>query len=293
MKYVTLSDLSITIRRNFYKIPHDIDFIVTIPRSGTIVGSIISEFLNCPMIDIYSFIDGAKPNGGGRLRYFKEQEHENGKKKVLVVDDTVFTGKSKKEAREQLKPFEDTHDFIFLVAYLEGPAVDTVDIYLEDVRYATNGYKDPVIYEWNIFHHNESTMETCMYDIDGVLCIDPPDERNGEEYIEYIKNAIPLFTPTAKIGALVTYRLVKNEEITKKWLSDHGIRYGKLIMFNAQTWDERNAKGISPELMKGEYYKSQEWAKLFVESDDYQAQIIHKISGKPVYCVASNRMYAN
>lgn len=291
MKYITLADLANTIRANFHKIPHDIDFIVTIPRSGTIVGSIISEFLNCPMIDIYSFINGQKPNGGGRLRYFKEVERENGKKKVLVVDDTVFTGKEKKKAREQLKPLENTHDFIFLVAYLEGFAANSVDIYLEDVRYATNGYKEAVIYEWNIFHHNESTMRSCMYDIDGVLCLDPPDERNGEEYLKYIENAVPLFIPSAPIGELVTYRLNANAERTKKWLKEHGVKYNKLSMFNAKTWEERNRTGITPEMMKGYHYKSQEWAKLFVESNDYQAQMIHKISGKPVYCVETNKMY--
>ena len=292
MKYVTIGELGNTIRKNFYKIPHDVDFVMGIPRSGIIVASIISEFLNCPLIDSDSFIYGAKPTGGGRLRYYTEHKHENGKKKVLVVDDTVFTGISKKKLKEQLAPFTNEYDFIYLVVYLEGPAVNTIDIYLEDVRWATNGYREPVIYEWNIFHHNESTMEACMYDIDGVLCVNPPDERNNDEYIEYIKNAVPLFTPTATIGELVTYRLSKNQDITEKWLRENNIKYRRLTMFNAQTWDERNATGISPEIMKGKHYKSQSWAKLFVESDDYQAQVIHAISKKPVYCVESNKMYA-
>ena len=52
MKYITLNDLSNTIRKNIWKIPRDIDFVLGIPRSGMIVASIISSYLNVPLIDI-------------------------------------------------------------------------------------------------------------------------------------------------------------------------------------------------------------------------------------------------
>lgn len=299
MKYVTLGELCATIRNNFWKIPHDVDFVIGIPRSGIICASIISEFLNVPLIDIDSFTSGAKPTGGGRLRYYiKRHSSENvvdgdNKKKVLVVDDTVWIGNSKKKAKKQLEPFKDKYDFIYMAVYLEGPGEKTIDFYLEDLRKYTNNFKECVLYEWNIFHHNEDVMNNCIYDIDGVLCVNPPDERNEEEYLKYIENAIPLFTPTVKVGEILTYRLVKNEEITKKWLREHGIEYGKLSMFNAQTWDERNQKGVPSEVMKGMYYKNHKTARLFVESDDFQARKIFEISGKPVYCVESNKLYGN
>lgn len=292
MKYITLNEFSKTIRDNIWRIPHDIDFVIGIPRSGTIAASIISEYLNKPLIDINSFCTGAKPTGGGRLRYVKKEEKEGEKLKVLVVDDTVFTGLSKKKARAQLEQFNDTHEFIFLAIYLEGPAKDSVDIYFEDLRSYTENYKQAVLYEWNIFHHNESMMKACIYDIDGVLCLDPPDERSGEPYIEYIKNATPLFTPTTTIGAIMTYRLTIYREITEKWLADNGIKYDRLLMFKAKSWDERNESGVSPEAMKGGYYKQAAWAKLFVESNDYQAQRIFQISGKPVFCVETNKLYS-
>ena len=291
MRYITLAEMCKTIRDNFYKVPHDVDFVIGIPRSGVICASIISEFLNCPLIDIDSFCFGAKPTGGGRLRYF-ESKNKGEKKKVLVVDDTVFTGESKKRTKEQLKKFEDEYEFIFLVVYLEGYAKDTIDIYLEDVSSATNGYRIPVLYEWNIFHHNEPIMKRCIYDIDGVFCVNPPDERDEEAYMKYIKDATPLFIPTAPIGEIMTYRLVKNQAVTEEWLKKWGIKCNRLLMFNAQSWDERNKKGISSEDMKGMYYKEQAWAILFVESDDYQARRIFEISGKPVYCVESNKLYS-
>lgn len=33
MKYITIADLSDTIRKNIWKIPHDIDCVIGIPRS--------------------------------------------------------------------------------------------------------------------------------------------------------------------------------------------------------------------------------------------------------------------
>ena len=289
MKYITLNDLSKTIRTNIWKIPRDIDFIMSIPRSGTIAASIISEFLNVPLIDIDSFIAGVKPYGGGRLRHFFRR-HTVETKKVLVVDDTVFSGKSKIEAREKLKGFPE-YNFIFMAVYLEGPNKEAVDFYLEDVSRYTNGFTELVYYEWNIFHHNEGDMLGFLFDLDGVFSPDPPDERNEEEYINYIKNAPPLFIPTTKIGGIITYRLVKNKEITEKWLADNGVDYGFLAMVNAQTWEERNAMGVPPEQMKGEAYRSLPQYRLFVESNPHQAQRIAEISGKPVLCVENNILY--
>ena len=74
MKYITLHDLTTTVRNNIYKIPHDIDFVIGIPRSGIIVGSIISEFLNVPLIDIDSYCAGSKPTGGNRLNLSNKQK---------------------------------------------------------------------------------------------------------------------------------------------------------------------------------------------------------------------------
>lgn len=288
MKYVTLKDLAKTIRDNIWKVPRDIDFIITIPRSGTIAGSIIAEFLNVPMIDINSFVAGVKPSGGGRLRYYNEKEHNTNR--VLVVDDTVFSGLSKVLAREKLKEFTD-YEYIFMAVYLEGPGEQYIDLWLEDLRPYTNGFTQIVLYEWNVFHHNEDIMESCLYDLDGVLCVDPPDERNETEYLNYIANATPLFIPSTKIGGIVTFRLIKNSEITKAWLDKNGVQYGFMVMFNCNTWEERAKSGMDPGEWKGMIYKSLPNYKLFVESNPLQAKTIAEISGKQVLCVEDNKMY--
>lgn len=44
MQYRTLADLSNLIRKNIYKVPHDIDLVVGIPRSGMLPANIIAMF---------------------------------------------------------------------------------------------------------------------------------------------------------------------------------------------------------------------------------------------------------
>ena len=291
MKYITISDLSDTIRKNFHKIPHDIDFVVGVPRSGMLCATIISEFLNVPLTDCDSFISGVKPGGGGRLVFHTRRKSIKTKENVLVIDDTINSGECMSKTKKKLELLKEKYNFIYAVVYLEGDSSNLIDFYLEDVRKYTNNQTEIVLYEWNVFQHYDALMSRCIYDIDGVLCVNPPDERDEKEYLEHIKNATPLFIPKTNIGELLTYRLSKNRSITEDWLNRNGVKYGKLSMFKATTWDERNRSNISPEVFKGEYYKEQVWAKLFVESDDYQARRIFEISGKPVLCVETNKLY--
>lgn len=290
MKYVTINDLSCTIRKNIWKIPRDIDFIIGVPRSGMIAASIISNYLNVPLIDVKSFNEGLEPWGGLRLDYFNKKHIKTNK--ILVIDDTVSSGNAMKKVKNELESGRGKNfQITYACVYMEGWAEDAVDIYLDDLRQYTNGFTEYVIYEWNIFQHHSDTMKTFLFDIDGVLCINPPDERNEKEYIEYIKNATPLFIPKTDIGGIITYRLIKNKDITKKWLSDNKITYGELTMFNANSWEERKNTGISSELYKADFYKKNDKYKLFIESDDHQARVISEMAKKPVYCVETNKLY--
>ena len=290
MKFVTIADLDKTIRENLYKVPRDIDFIIGVPRSGIIAAGILAEYLNLPLIDLDSFVFGAPPTGGRRLRYNTDSDRE--KKRVLVLDDTLYSGIANREARKKLESFNDKYEFIYAVVYHEGRCND-IDFAFEDVRGYTNNFTQIVLYEWNLLQHHEDVSSRFLFDMDGVFCLDPPDERNHDEYIEYIKNATPLFLPKQKIGEIVTYRLSANRGITEKWLEEHGIKYNTLTMFPAQTWDERKDSCVSPAMFKSNIYKKRGWAKLFIESEDWQAKAIYNMTGKPVYCVSTNKMYGS
>ena len=291
MKYISINDLTNTIRRNLWKVPHDVDFIIGVPRSGMIAASIIASYLNIPLIDVNSFVNGLETWGGVRLQFFENNHKQSNK--VLVVDDTLYAGTAIKKTKEKLKSTDkyNQYEFIYSAIYYEGWAENEVNFYFEDVRKYVDPEVNIIIYEWNIFQHYSHFMNKLLFDCDGVFCVDPPDEIYKEEYIKYIKNAIPLFIPKNKIGGIITYRLNIYRDITEKWLKDNGIKYNELTMFDAQSYDDRKLRNPNPSEYKAKYYKIHDNYKLFIESEDWQAQQISKISGKLVYCVGTNKLY--
>ena len=291
MKYITLSDMASVIYKNIHKIPHDIDLVVGIPRSGMIAASMICGYLNRPLVDVDNFCNGCFSGvGGGRLKYVKDRPI----RKVLVVDDTIGNGGSMREAKEKIGKLNKDFEYVYFAVYLEGNGINDINLFFEDIRHYVTNHIISVLYEWNVFQHNNDVMGYSMYDLDGVLCIDPPDEINTMEYENYISNAIPKFTPVTTIGIICTYRLEKYRDVTEKWLSDNDIKYNRLIMFPANTYSERAVSGMSPEQYKADMYKNEAWyMQLFVESDDFQAKRIYEMTKKPVLSVERNIMYGS
>ena len=97
MRYVSINDLNNAIRTNLHRIPHNIDFVIGVPRSGMLPATIIAEYLNVPLIDLNSFVNGAKPTGGMRLGFSRGTGLE--KQRAIVVDDTIFNGTSIRTAK--------------------------------------------------------------------------------------------------------------------------------------------------------------------------------------------------
>ena len=294
LTYITLGELCRDIRNNLWKIPQDVAGIVAVPRSGFIPASIIAEFLNVGIAPLNNFLEADDiatvfDNHGSRpLR--KDDSY----KKILVIDDTCFAGAtmSKVKGEIQKKWGEDSgYEFIYLVAYLEGDCrFAEPDIYLRDVRdVAQISDLKIVIYEWNLLAHASITERT-FFDLDGVFCLDPPDERNTDAYESYIKNPTPLFianTYSNKKLNIVTYRLIKYKKQTEAFLKKQGIT-ATLRMFNSDSYEERSK--TPPAVFKAEIYKNSN-AILFVESEDWQAKEICRLSGKPVFCIGTNIMY--
>ena len=99
MKYITLQEMNEAIRRNLWKIPRDIDFCLGIPRSGILAASIICEYLNCPLVDVDSFCDGAKPQVVSALESKESMKTINGifaEVNTLIRESiTIYIGESK------------------------------------------------------------------------------------------------------------------------------------------------------------------------------------------------------
>ena len=101
----------------------------------------------------------------------------------------------------------------------------------------------------------------------------------------------PLIIPTVKIGCIVTSRLEKYRAQTEKWLAEHNVEYGELIMLDA-TAQERSTKGLHAPF-KAKIYKEKRDMHLFIESNPSQASAIMEMTHKPVYCTQNGVFYCD
>lgn len=283
MNYKSFSDLSKDIKSNLHKIPKDVSLVVGIPRSGLLAANLMAIYLNLPLTDIDSFIKGQILSSCFRADGFEDNAFKG---KILIVDDSVATGKAIVDAKEKLADIIAQQQFqlLFCCVYADPEKQHLVDIPL-----LTLGR--PRVFEWNLFHNK--VMEKACVDIDGVLCIDPTEEENddGEKYLEFLLNANPHILPKRKINTLVTTRLEKYRSNTEDWLKRHGIEYNELVMLNLPdkaTRKKMNNRGA----YKAAEFKKRKNNVLFIESDRRQALKIHELSGKDVYCVDTNEMFS-
>ena len=277
MFFKSIDDLNRDIVQNLHRIPHDIDIIVGVPRSGLFVASIIALYLNMPLVDLQGFISGRVFQSGKRLA---ENIFQKKIRKVLVVEDSVLSGNSLVEAKNKMEHYMKSRkielEIIYFAAYVLPECCNIVDFYLDTCQL-------PRAFEWNIMHHE--MIENSCFDLDGVLCIDPKPAEDDDEinYISFIKNAQPLFIPSREIGSIVTCRLEKYRDYTEDWLKRNNIRYKRLIMMNYSTKEERIRSDMHADF-KAEWYKKLN-AAIFIESNLKQAVEIAKLANKPVYCV--------
>lgn len=279
MRYVTIDNLSQMIRSNLWKIPHDIDLVVGIPRSGMVPASIIALLLNTRLTDIDSFTENHRIYSNGLSRGEYVRKHDIGK--ILVVDDSINRGQSLLNAKQKLQAISDKgYDFLFCAPIATSQGASMVDIFFTIID-------DTRVFEWNILHH--SILGNACVDIDGVLCLDPEEDDDGEKYRTFLQTATPLFLPTCKVDTLISCRLEKYRTLTENWLMQNDVKYNQLIMLDLPdkasrlAWNKHGA-------YKGEYYKQRTDCVLFIESSMQQAKIIAEISNKAVFCIETNTL---
>ena len=240
-----------------------IDAVVPALRSGMIPAFKIAERLNLPiMVD-------EKIHAG--LRINKNREIKN----LLLVDDSINTGTN---LRNEIKKYAGKYNVYVATVICSPSQVKNVDFYSIVVD-------SPRIFEWNMFHCSNTSK--VMFDMDGVICIDPRVyDDDGKSYENEIADIPSLFVPKYPIHSIVTNRIERWRGTTDSWLKRHGVQYGELIMQQYPTAVERR-RGKDPGTYKAEHYINSD-ACLFIESNLAQAQKIYKISKKPVYCIETN-----
>lgn len=282
MEYRSYSDLSNTISENLNKIPPDVDLVVGIPRSGMLAGNLIALYLQLPLVDLDGYIQNNRlyPVSGRATRqgisFPSEANH------VLMVDDTIYAGKSMAHARYLVEKASMDHKFTSCSVYANPKSLKRVDIYFEKLT-------SPGCQEWNIMHRDK--LEHFCVSMDGVLCKNPTKQEtlNSHAYVTYLETAKPIYLPSHKIGCLVTNRLEKYRTVTESWLSKYDIQYHQLHMLD-QPKANNGVKLRTTSSYKAQIYIEQTDSPLFIENDEEEAHEISRISGKEVLCFSSQKL---
>lgn len=279
MFFNSYTDLNNLLCNNLHKIPQ-VDLIVGIPRSGMIVATMLSEYLNIQCCSFFEYTNNITPQklhpeiGSGVI--MKEINPEK-IKTILLVDDTVATGGSMDLAKNILKKY--SIKVITFAPYILPGSENKVDIFLLSC--------EDHYFPWNIFKRKDLMTFACV-DIDGVICPNVPGEfdDDGDKYINFLSNDKVLIRPQCTIGAFVTSRLEKYRSITEKWLKENNISYKYLKMLDLPNNEERSKISVAD--YKGNLYKKSN-AKIFIESSWNEARRIFQITNKPVYCIENGQ----
>ena len=275
INFVTFDTLNKLLIQNLHKIPHDVDVVVGVPRSGLILANMIACYLNKPLTDAAGVISGKLFDAGNTKNKIGWVRDFSTVKKILVVEDSVASGTSITQVKNRLALVN--VEKIYLAAFVEPQSTNAVDIFFAVVP-------QPRMFEWNFMHHG--LLAHCCCDLDGVLCADPTDEQNddGENYRQFILNAAPKFIPSKPIGWIVTARLKKYFEETVFWLRKNNVPVANLVMLDMDSAEQRRALGIHA-TFKAQVYGAIKESVLFIESNPSQAQNIARLSGKQIFCV--------
>jgi orotate phosphoribosyltransferase len=282
MHYRSIAELNQQVVEWTGRLPRDLDLIVGIPRSGLLVANLLALHLNLPLTDVQGLVRGETFEGGARLKRKGRARPLTEPQTVLVVDDSVHSGRQMMAVRERLTAANLPHELRYAAAYVKPGAEDQVDYFADVVPL-------PRCFEWNLMHSRELLAMSCM-DIDGVLCRDPENHENddGEKYIRFLDSAEPRHLPSEPVGWLVTCRLQKYRSHTERWLGAAGVRYEELLMMSYPDQASRQAANAYASYKADIYRRT--GARLFIESSHAQALEIAALSKKPVFCVDTREM---
>lgn len=272
------ANIAADVREWSRRLPADIVAVCGIPRSGTIIAGMLAEYRHCHLVEFSELQRGVRPWEQAHRRQIPAKT-TNGR--VLVIDDTCWTGRTMRATRQLLRGF---HGVEYGALYYgdEGkPAIDWPGRRLPTFNHT--------------FEHNmcrDCLTQKMLFDMDGVICEDWGKPDCGPEwaprYAHFLANAKPLYLPCYRIAGIVTARLRKHRPATEAWLRRHGVHARVLNMAPFDSEQAREKYGHAR--YKADVYGHSQ-ATLFVESNDAQAREIHQRTNRPAFAVETLTMY--
>lgn len=287
-EFLTINDLNAATLALAAKIPL-VRGVAGVPVSGMLCAPILSTLLHVPLYEA-SYEFGLRRCAHGYRGLTRKVDESL---PLLVVDDTISSGRSLADLRKRL---EGETNLIYAVPIASVRAHDQVDFY-------GRLYAEPHLLEWNLpntgyigtlgFPHFERGKGT-MVDFDGVLCPDPPRvfeetiKEDREAYLEWIKNAQlgSFVSRMYPIPDIVSYRCEYTRQATESWLARQGIIYERLHLWGDASQSpemQATSRTWAAKDWKGHIYNHSN-AGLFVESNEIQSQDIASVASKPVLC---------
>ena len=282
-RYITIAEMVEDCKKHLLPKLANIELkgVAGVPRSGVLPASVCAVFLNLPLYGFSTETGFSKLSGGSSLGGRRMEFHDEPEGKILLLDDTYFTGDSMKSVRSSIK----RQDILYASLYVNPEKVKEVDIYGLKLQH-------PYFLEWCLF--NSGYMSKAYLDFDGILCPNVPFDiaNNEDKYIDYITNVEPYYENLPRIfkcQGIITARLEKYRGITEAWLEKYNVNYGELIMFPTEKKEERDQNHIE---VIGEFKGRQLEAcaaSLYIESEPSEAREIKKYTRKMVICPRSGR----
>lgn len=287
-RFISSEQYAKDVRTLATKVPVGTTAIAGVARSGLAAATMVSMYTHLPMYTIRQNLNDVQQTGNGwRLGGLshKSPSSEN----VFVVDDTVMTGNSYRALQPLLK--KQFGRVTTSAVYVNPLAKLKPDLWVHDLGW-------PHLLEWNLF--NSVLSPNMGVDMDGILCRDCTygEDDDGDRYTNFINTAEPLYLPRkCPIPVIITARIEKYREATKKWLSRHGVQFQQLVMHPAKNLAQRQRVDI-PRWKAREVDRWKSSHRIvgpppvaYIESDDRQARLINRHSGVMTICPASAKVY--
>ena len=102
MEYRTVAQLDDAVVSWLATLPHDIDIVAGVPRSGLLVANMIALHLHVPMTDVAGLIEGRVIQSGARYKGTDPRSFLSRARHVLIIDDSVCSGAQMRAVKERI-----------------------------------------------------------------------------------------------------------------------------------------------------------------------------------------------
>ncbi|TVU89182.1 phosphoribosyltransferase family protein [Vreelandella titanicae] len=269
IQFKSYGDLGRDITKNFEKFSGDWDLVVGVPRSGMVPAYMIALALNVNCTDISSWVNNYPLKRGLTRGVRKELSSPWEAKKVLIVDDSIMSGKSIRSEIDALPEWLASRATT-LAVYSGKPIRSDIDIILEFLPH-------PRAFEWNIFHHN--VMNRSCICLEGMIIEGEAGSDKRTARFRYI--------PSRYINTIVSCQHESSRHEVEILLVNNGISYRNLVMAN----NDKDVMAMDSLVRFKVKTFIDSTADLFVEANSDQAKLICREARKPVFCSSDNCIY--